>query len=78
MRSWRARWQQLRQDAGFSQWVPDVLRHTFASYYIKQHSDMTALQLSMGHRDQRLLMTRYINLWGISRRDAATFWSMKL
>jgi hypothetical protein len=39
---------------------------------------MTALQLSMGHRDQRLLMTRYINLRGISRRDAATFWSMKL
>lgn len=76
--NWRNRWQRLRQEAGFARWVPDVLRHTFASYYIKQHRDMTALQLCMGHRDQRLLMTRYINLQGITRRDAASFWSMKL
>ena len=76
--NWRNRWHKLRQEAGFSRWVPDVLRHTFASYHIRQHRDMTALQLSMGHRDQRLLMTRYINLRGISRQDAAAFWSMKL
>ena len=76
--NWRNRWKQLRSDAGFSSWVPDVLRHTFASYFIKHHRDMTALQLSMGHRDQRLLMSRYINLRGIGRRDAAAFWRLRL
>lgn len=76
--NWQHRWQMLRRSAGFTTWVPDVLRHTFASYHIKQHRDMAALQLSMGHRDQRLLMSRYINLRGISRRDAADFWRLQL
>lgn len=75
--NWRCRWQNLRRAAGFSAWVPDVLRHTFASYHIKHHRDMAALQLSMGHRDQRLLMSRYINLRGISRRAAAAFWHLQ-
>ena len=39
---------------------------------------MTALQLSMGHRDQRLLMSRYINLRGISRRSAMEFWKLRM
>ena len=32
----------------------------------------------MGHRDQRLLMSRYINLRGIKRSYAAAFWKMQL
>lgn len=76
--NWHARWQRLRRAAGFATWVPDVLRHTFASYHIKHHHDMAALQLSMGHRDQRLLMSRYINLRGVSRSDAAAFWRLQL
>ena len=76
--NWRHRWQHLRREAGFSDWVPDVLRHTYASYYVKQHHDITGLQLSMGHRDQRLLMSRYINLRGITRSAAAAFWKLQL
>ena len=76
--NWRQRWQHLRREAGFATWVPDVLRHTYASYYVKQHRDMTGLQLSMGHRDQRLLMSRYINLRGITRSSAAEFWKLQL
>lgn len=76
--NWRHRWQALRREAGFSEWVPDVLRHTYASYFIKARKDMTALQLSMGHRDQRLLMSRYINLRGISRRSAMEFWKLRM
>ena len=45
----------------------------------KQSSDSTpSLQLSMGHRDQRLLMSRYINLRGISRRSATEFWKLRM
>lgn len=76
--NWKSRWQRLRRAAGFAHWVPDVLRHTFASYYIKHHRDMATLQMCMGHRDQRLLMSRYINLRGITRHRAAAFWHLKL
>lgn len=76
-KGWSQRWRYLRQVAGFSQWVPDVLRHSFASYHAKYHRDLPVLQLAMGHRDCRLLLTRYINLRGISRRDAAVFWQAK-
>ncbi len=74
---WLKRWQQLRQAAGFgSGWVPDVLRHTFASYHALTHRNLPALQLQLGHRDARLLMTRYLNLSALRRRDAARFWQL--
>ncbi len=73
-KNWRSRWRQLRLCAGFRHWVPDVLRHTFASFHVKHFHDLNALQLCMGHRDQRLLLTRYVNLSGLSRSDARLFW----
>ncbi len=74
--NWQNRWRRLRQSAGFRDWVPDVLRHTFASYYVKQFRDMNTLQLYMGHRNQQLLLTRYVNLRGVTRRAAAQFWAL--
>ncbi|MFI3243486.1 MAG: tyrosine-type recombinase/integrase [Akkermansia sp.] len=71
---WKKKWQYLRQAAGFMTWVPDVLRHSFASYHAKMYQNLPLLQLSMGHRDSRLLQTRYINLRGIRRKDAKAFW----
>ncbi len=73
---WRERWQHLRQSAGFHHWVPDILRHSFASYHAKHFKDLPRLQLAMGHRDCQLLLTRYINLRGITKQNAATFWKM--
>ncbi len=71
---WKRRWQQLRHAAGFKKWVPDILRHSYASYHAKMYKDLPQLQLAMGHRDCRLLLTRYINLRGISKKDAQSFW----
>lgn len=73
-RNWHRRWRSLRRAAGFTRWVPDVLRHTFASYHVRHFQDLPALQLEMGHRDSDLLLTRYINPVGISRTDAELFW----
>ncbi len=77
---WRERWQRLRRAAGLAtpqrRWVPDVLRHTFASYHALTHHDLPALQLQLGHRDSRLLLTRYLNLHPLRRADAATFWQL--
>lgn len=62
---WTGRWKALRQDAGFSRWVRDVLRHTFASYHFQCHGDLNALQREMGHRSPDLLLSRYLNPYGL-------------
>lgn len=73
-RNWLRRWQALRRDAGFrrSSWVPDVCRHTFATYYAAEHKDLPQLQMIMGHRDVSLLRTRYV--CPVSQRDSRQFW----
>ncbi len=73
-RNWQNRWLALRRAAGFSHWVPDVCRHTFASYHAAHFRNLPELQLEMGHRDLSLLRTRY--MMPASRRTAARFWRM--
>lgn len=72
--SWVMRWARLRREAGFSKWVPDVLRHTFASYHLKYFKDMRALQLDMGHASLDLLRTRYLAMQGVTAKGAKLFW----
>ncbi len=74
---WMKRWRQLRRAAGLGErWVPDVLRHTFASYHALTYRNLPALQLQLGHRDSRLLLTRYLNLSALRRADSAHFWQL--
>ena len=61
-RNWQNRWRALRRAAGFTDWQPDVCRHTFASYHAAYFRDLGALQLEMGHRSADLLRSRYLNL----------------
>lgn len=71
-RDWQNRWRALRRAAGFKHWVPDICRHTFASYHAAQFRDLPRLQLEMGHRDLNLLRTRY--MVPIARSVAVQFW----
>ena len=71
-RNWKRKWQALRRAAGFCHWVPDVCRHTFASYHAAYFCNLPELQLEMGHRDASLLMTRYMA--PALKKDAAAFW----
>ncbi len=75
-RNWRQKWRNVRQAAGWSlrgnPWIPDVLRHTFASYHLSHYRDYTALQWEMGHRSSTLLRTRYVDLSTII--DSGRFW----
>ncbi len=77
---WQRRWKRLRQVAGLTtarrRWIPDVLRHTFASYYALTHRNLPALQLQLGHRDARLLLTRYLNTPLLRKADTAQFWQL--
>ncbi len=73
-RAWVRRWRNLRLAAGFCDWNPDALRHTFASYHLKYFGDYKALQIDMGHVDMQLLRTRYLGMKGITAEGAAEFW----
>lgn len=77
-RSWIKRWRLLRQDAGFENWVPDILRHTFASYHLKYFKNLNALQVDMGHSKLDLLRTRYLAMEGVTAKGAAIFWEYGL
>lgn len=70
------KWKTIRDSSGFKGiWIQDVLRHTFASYHAKRCRDLPRLQLNMGHRDQSLLRSRYVNMSGISTADAKAFFN---
>lgn len=74
---WTAKWRQIRENAGFKgRWVQDVLRHTYASYHAKYYKDLALLQYNMGHRDQSLLRSRYINMRGITRQAAKRYFKI--
>ncbi len=53
-------------------WVPDVCRHTFATYHTAYFRNLPELQLEMGHRDLTLLRTRYMS--PAQRLEAGKFW----
>lgn len=72
--NWARRWRQLRGAAGFVRWVPDVLRHSFASYHAAYFRNLPQLQLEMGHRDLALLRTRYISPLHTRACDLRLFW----
>ncbi len=73
-KNWQRRWKNIRDNAGFKgKWTQDILRHTYASYHAKHYRDLPRLQLNMGHRDQNLLRSRYVNMSNISRNDAKKF-----
>ncbi|MBQ2379549.1 MAG: tyrosine-type recombinase/integrase, partial [Akkermansia sp.] len=70
---WLRHWRELRRQAGFTHWVPDVLRHTFASYHLRHFRNYSELQYETGHRDSSLLRTRYVNMSRLG--DVAGFWT---
>ena len=75
-KDWQRRWRRIRNNSGFrGRWVQDVLRHTYASYHAKRFSDLPRLQLNMGHRDLSLLLSRYVNMRGISQPRAKVFFN---
>ena len=71
--NWARLWRRVRQRAGFRSWQQDALRHTFASLHLKFFHNPPQLQEEMGHRDCRLLRTRYLNMRNLSSSAARYF-----
>ena len=69
----------LRIRAGYNDsnpWQADILRHSFASYSLKNGHPLEQLQLDMGHTSLALLRTRYLNMRGLTRASAADYWTI--
>ena len=67
--NWRRLRTRLHHVAGFANWQPDVLRHTFATHHLATFRNYAELQLEMGHRSAELLRTRYVAMEGVYHRE---------
>lgn len=71
---WLRRWGQLHRASGLHPWVPDILRHSFASYHAAHFQNLEQLRCEMGHHSLNMLRFRYMATGYISPRHAACFW----
>ena len=74
------RTKRLHLRAGFGThkpWQQDVLRHSFATYFLKAAlGTQDDLRWAMGHTGHKLIATRYMNMAGITRAMAAEWWQI--
>ena len=64
----------VRAAAGISNWKQDVMRHSFASFWLAKHGDINALTLQMGHSTTAMLWKHYHK--AAKRPDAEKFWKI--
>jgi integrase len=63
-----------RKKAGITQWAPDIMRHSFASYHVAMHEDAALTAAAMGHSDTKLIYSTYRKL--VKKSEAEKFWSI--
>jgi integrase len=62
------------KDAGVKKWVPDVMRHSFASYHLAMSDNASKTALELGHSTTKTLFEHYRNL--VKPDAAKAFWSI--
>ena len=70
----RKRLRDIRTLAGIGKWTQDVMRHSFASYWLAEHGDINRLTLFMGHENPTMLWKHYHK--ASKRADAARYWQI--
>jgi integrase/recombinase XerD len=60
--------------ANILKWPPDILRHSYASAHFAFHRDPARTAVTMGHRDQSMLLNHYRNLMKPS--EASRYWQI--
>jgi Site-specific recombinase XerC len=64
----------IRKAAGLNDWTQDVMRHSYASYWLAQHGDINRLTLYMGHESANMLWKHYHK--AAKRKDAESYWKI--
>ena len=70
----RNRLRRIREAAGITDWTQDVMRHSYASYWLAQHGDINRLTLQMGHESPHMLWKHYHK--AAKRKDAEGYWKI--
>jgi integrase len=70
----RKRLEADRATAKITDWKPNCLRHSFASYHLAHFKNANALALEMGHTDSDLIFSNYRQL--VLPIEAAKFWKL--
>jgi integrase/recombinase XerD len=66
--------QAIQRAAGITPWPQDVMRHTFASYWMTIHRNEDRCRDAMGHRTKDQLVRHYRK--HTSQKDAEAFWTV--
>lgn len=70
------KWRALRQAVGlFEEWPHDVMRHSFATYWLEEHGDEKRLQLLMDHESAAMIYKHYKG--HCTPSEAKAFWSLR-
>jgi site-specific recombinase XerD len=68
----RPRRELLRDQMGWSEWPEDILRHSYASYWLPLFHDTAKLTSYMGHRGTSMLFQHYRQ--SVSEKIAPQYW----
>ena len=70
----RNRLDRIREKAGAVPWIQDVMRHSFASHWLKKFEDKGRLLGFMGHATDDMLLDHYLR--AVDRKTAAHYWKI--
>jgi integrase len=70
----RTKLRSIRESAGLTKWTQDVMRHSYASYWLAKHGDINRLTLQMGHESADMLWKHYHK--ASKKKDADAYWSI--
>lgn len=71
----RTRLRAVRAAAGLEKWHQDVMRHSYASFWLAEHGDINKLTIFMGHESTAMLWKHYHR--ASKKKAAAAFWKIE-
>jgi integrase len=71
----RNRLRKIRSNASLNKWHQDVMRHTYASFWLAKNSDINRLTLYMGHETTAMLWKHYHK--AVKKKEAEDYWNIK-
>ncbi len=73
---WEKMWDDVRERAGLKEgWHQNVLRHSFAAYWLGHHGSLDGLASRMGHFGGLQMLRRHYYR-AVKKEDAARFWGV--